>query len=163
GRPGRVDPQFRLNSRHPRIVDEPDREPYVPRREGGGKAVGRRRQGGGKRREGGADEVARRGRIGAWTSRCSGRWSCAPAPVSRCRALVADRATAEQALSLWRGPPDFPEVARADAVRLEQQRLAARLNRIRAEIGRGHGEAVIPELQELAAAHPLDEPAAALL
>jgi predicted ATPase len=77
--------------------------------------------------------------------------------------LAADPATAAEALTLWRGPLDFPEGARADAVRLERQRRDARLNRVRAEVALGRGAAVLPELEELAAAHPLDEPAAALL
>jgi predicted ATPase/DNA-binding SARP family transcriptional activator len=64
------------------------------------------------------------------------------------------------ALALWRGELDFPDVARAEAVRLEELRLAAVKRRIGAEIG--HRDSV-PELEGLVAAYPLDEELVALL
>ncbi|MFC4064062.1 BTAD domain-containing putative transcriptional regulator [Actinoplanes subglobosus] len=63
-------------------------------------------------------------------------------------------------LGLWRGDLEFPEVARPEAVRLEGLRLAARRARLAGEMGRRD---VVPELEALVAAHPLDEPLAALL
>ena len=64
------------------------------------------------------------------------------------------------ALALWRGELDFPEVARAEAVRLEELRLAALKRRIGVEIGQRDP---VPELEGLVAAHPLDEELVALL
>ena len=64
------------------------------------------------------------------------------------------------ALTLWRGELDFPEVARADAVRLAELRLAAVKAHLRAETD---GRDTVPELEGLVAAHPLDEQLAALL
>lgn len=67
------------------------------------------------------------------------------------------------ALGLWRGPvladlPDRVSVAsRYDALRLDARRL-----RITAEIALGRAEQVLPEIVELAAAHPLNEPVQAL-
>ncbi|MEU4162596.1 BTAD domain-containing putative transcriptional regulator [Actinoplanes sp. NPDC026670] len=63
-------------------------------------------------------------------------------------------------LGLWRGDLEFPEVARPEAVRLEGLRLAALRRRLAAEMGRRD---VVPELEALVAAYPLDEPLAALL
>ncbi|MEU4241033.1 BTAD domain-containing putative transcriptional regulator [Actinoplanes sp. NPDC026619] len=63
----------------------------------------------------------------------------------------------EKALDLWRGDLDFPEVARADAVRLEGVRLAALRRKLAARPD------AIPELEGLLAQHPLDEPLTALL
>jgi predicted ATPase/DNA-binding SARP family transcriptional activator len=65
-----------------------------------------------------------------------------------------------EALALWRGDLEFPEPARADAVRLEELRLATLRARLAAESLTGD---VVPELEALVAAHPLDEPLAALL
>jgi predicted ATPase/DNA-binding SARP family transcriptional activator/tetratricopeptide (TPR) repeat protein len=65
-----------------------------------------------------------------------------------------------EALALWRGDPEFPEPARAEAVRLEELRLAALRARLAAE---SVTRDVVPELEALVAAHPLDEPLAALL
>jgi predicted ATPase/DNA-binding SARP family transcriptional activator len=65
-----------------------------------------------------------------------------------------------EALQLWRGEPEFPEVARADAVRLRELRLTAQRHHLEAQIGQRE---VIPELEALVAAHPLDESLAALL
>ncbi|MFF3558428.1 BTAD domain-containing putative transcriptional regulator [Streptomyces sp. NPDC002574] len=67
------------------------------------------------------------------------------------------------ALGLWRGPvladlPDRASVAsRYDALRLDARRL-----RITAEVALGRAEQVLPEIAELAAAHPLNEPVQAL-
>jgi predicted ATPase/DNA-binding SARP family transcriptional activator len=68
-----------------------------------------------------------------------------------------------EALRLWRGPLDFPEVAHADAVRLEQQRLTAEQTRIASRLDEGAAAEVVPELEALVAAHPLHEPLVALL
>ena len=65
-----------------------------------------------------------------------------------------------EALALWRGELDFPEVARADAVRLRELRLTAQRRHLGAQIGQRD---VVPELEGLVAAHPLDESMAALL
>ncbi|MFJ4849715.1 MULTISPECIES: BTAD domain-containing putative transcriptional regulator [unclassified Streptomyces] len=67
------------------------------------------------------------------------------------------------ALGLWRGPvladlPDRVSVAsRYDALRLDARRL-----RITAEVALGRAEQVLPEIAELAAAHPLNEPVQSL-
>lgn len=66
----------------------------------------------------------------------------------------------EAALRLWRGELDFPDVARPEAVRLAELRKAATVRRLEAGIGRGD---VVPELEALVAAHPLDERLAGLL
>jgi predicted ATPase/DNA-binding SARP family transcriptional activator len=66
----------------------------------------------------------------------------------------------EEALQLWRGPLDFPEVARPDARRLEELRLSAQRKSLAAQIGTRD---VVPELEGLVAAHPLDEQLAGLL
>ena len=73
------------------------------------------------------------------------------------RLAVSDPAAA---LALWRGDLDFPEVARSDQVRLEGLRLATRRRHLAGQIGR---QDVVPELEGLVAAHPLDEPLAGLL
>jgi predicted ATPase/DNA-binding SARP family transcriptional activator len=65
-----------------------------------------------------------------------------------------------EALKLWRGELDFPEVARADAVRLEELRLAALRRHLATQIDR---KDVAPELEGLVAAHPLDEQLTGLL
>ena len=66
----------------------------------------------------------------------------------------------DKALALWRGPLDFPEVAQPDARRLEELRLNAQRKSLAAQIG---GRDVVPELEGLVAAHPLDEQLAGLL
>jgi predicted ATPase/DNA-binding SARP family transcriptional activator len=76
--------------------------------------------------------------------------------------LVAE-GRCEEALALWRGPTEFPDVARADSVRLEDLRLAARQDWIEARLRAGGGTDLIPELEALVAAHPLHEPLAGLL
>jgi predicted ATPase/DNA-binding SARP family transcriptional activator len=65
------------------------------------------------------------------------------------------------ALALWRGPLEFPDRARADAVRLEQSRLTAQRELLAARLDRG--EEVVADLEALVEAHPLDEPLVALL
>jgi len=64
-------------------------------------------------------------------------------------------------LALWRGPAygefTYEEFARADAERLEELRLVAVEERAGAELQLGRHEDVLPELQRLAAAHPLRE------
>jgi predicted ATPase len=77
--------------------------------------------------------------------------------------LAVDPGSVEEALALWRGPLDFPDIARAAAIRLEEQRLTAQQNRIAADLRRGAGAELVPELEELVARHPLHEPLAALL
>ncbi|WP_248837331.1 BTAD domain-containing putative transcriptional regulator [Frankia sp. AgKG'84/4] len=71
------------------------------------------------------------------------------------------------AIELWRGPPladvaDAP-FARAVIARLEERRLAAVEGRIKADLRLGGGAELVPELAELAAAHPLRESVAASL
>jgi predicted ATPase/DNA-binding SARP family transcriptional activator len=68
-----------------------------------------------------------------------------------------------QALALWRGGAmqdvGLPESAAFDAAvtRLEGLRLTALEDRFDAEIGLGHGAAVVTELTDLVAAHPMRE------
>ncbi|MCA2212533.1 BTAD domain-containing putative transcriptional regulator [Jidongwangia harbinensis] len=76
------------------------------------------------------------------------------------RLAAEDPATA---LRLWRGPLEFPDAARASAARLDGLRLAALRGRIAADLRAGRAVEVVAELTELVAAHPLDEPFAALL
>ena len=76
-----------------------------------------------------------------------------------------DAATAaqrlDQALALWRGPAlaDFDTVpsARAEAARLEEERLAALESRAEALLACGRHRDLIAELETLTAAHPLRE------
>jgi predicted ATPase/DNA-binding SARP family transcriptional activator len=77
--------------------------------------------------------------------------------------LAKDPGALSEALALWRGPLDFPDVARAAAIRLEELRLTALHDRIAAELDRYSAAELIPELEELVAAYPLREPLAALL
>ncbi len=65
-----------------------------------------------------------------------------------------------EALKLWRGPLEFPEVAQPDARRLEELRLSTQRKSLAAQIG---DLDVVPELEGLAAAHPLDEQVTGLL
>ncbi|MER5184380.1 BTAD domain-containing putative transcriptional regulator [Streptomyces sp. NPDC002896] len=68
-----------------------------------------------------------------------------------------------EALALWRGPvlADLPD--RSVATRLEAQRLEATRARAQADLALGRAPGLVPELRELAAAHPYDEPLHALL
>jgi predicted ATPase/DNA-binding SARP family transcriptional activator len=66
-----------------------------------------------------------------------------------------------EALALWRGPAladvaDAPYAA-APVTRLTELRLAALEDRFDAELATGRGGELVPELEELAAAHPLRE------
>ncbi|MFI1091159.1 BTAD domain-containing putative transcriptional regulator [Streptomyces sp. NPDC020917] len=67
------------------------------------------------------------------------------------------------ALALWRGPAlaDLPDRATA-AVRIEALRVDTLRQRLTAELALGRADRILPELAELAAAHPLDEPLRAL-
>jgi DNA-binding SARP family transcriptional activator len=74
------------------------------------------------------------------------------------------RAAAEPlrtALGLWRGGAladlAYESFAQAPIARLEELRLAATEARIEAELALGRDSAVVPELRELAGAHPLRE------
>ncbi|MEV6306856.1 BTAD domain-containing putative transcriptional regulator [Actinoplanes sp. NPDC051861] len=65
-----------------------------------------------------------------------------------------------RALELWRGELEFPGAAEADAVRLTRLRTAAHRDWLAREMA--HRD-VVPELEALVAAHPLDEALIALL
>jgi DNA-binding SARP family transcriptional activator/ABC-type branched-subunit amino acid transport system substrate-binding protein/DNA-binding beta-propeller fold protein YncE len=66
-----------------------------------------------------------------------------------------------QALALWRGPAlqefRYADFAQSELARLEELRLAAREERIDAELELGHHAELVVELEELAAEHPLRE------
>ena len=83
-----------------------------------------------------------------------------PATPSRAAGLL------DQALGLWRGPAyaEFAdqELARAEAARLEELRLAAVEDRAEAELALGRPEAAVARLEQLAADHPLRERPVAL-
>jgi DNA-binding SARP family transcriptional activator len=73
-------------------------------------------------------------------------------------------AAAEQlrgALALWRGAPlcDFAyeHFAQEEIVRLEELHLAALEDRIEADLARGRGEELVPELESLVGRHPVRE------
>ncbi|WP_093617314.1 AfsR/SARP family transcriptional regulator [Streptomyces indicus] len=101
------------------------------------------------------------------------RLAADPAEVDlhRFEALVREGATAlddgdadaaarilREALALWRGPAlaDLPD--RAAAARPEAQRLEAVRARIEADLRLGRGRELVPEVRELLAVHPYDEP-----
>ncbi len=70
-------------------------------------------------------------------------------------------ATLRTALGLWRGEP-FSDVTdqallRAEADRLTERRLAGLAQLYAAELACGHANAIIPELVQLAARHPMRE------
>ncbi|MFF8391823.1 ATP-binding protein, partial [Cellulosimicrobium funkei] len=69
----------------------------------------------------------------------------------------------DAALSLWHGPAlaDLPD--RSAATRWEAMRLEATRARAEARLRLGRGPDVVPELRELTAVHPYDEPLHALL
>jgi DNA-binding SARP family transcriptional activator len=65
------------------------------------------------------------------------------------------------ALALWRGPAMadvlYQPFAGIPAQQLEEQRLSALEARVEAELGSGGGAALVPELEQLVADHPLRE------
>jgi DNA-binding SARP family transcriptional activator/ABC-type branched-subunit amino acid transport system substrate-binding protein/DNA-binding beta-propeller fold protein YncE len=65
------------------------------------------------------------------------------------------------ALALWRGPAlaefRYHDFAQAEIARLEELRLAAREERIAADLALGRHEELVAELEELVAEHPLRE------
>ncbi|BCY06428.1 SARP family transcriptional regulator [Actinoplanes sp. L3-i22] len=71
-----------------------------------------------------------------------------------------ERSEPGDALRLWRGDPEFPQVAMAETVRLREKYLTAQKAWLAAEMI--HRD-VTAELEALVAAHPLDEPLAVLL
>ena len=75
----------------------------------------------------------------------------------RFRDLVERRELA-QALALWRGSAlsDVPALA-ADARQLDELRVSAIEDRVAAELDRGEGPALVPELETLVAEHPMRE------
>jgi predicted ATPase/DNA-binding SARP family transcriptional activator/tetratricopeptide (TPR) repeat protein len=64
-----------------------------------------------------------------------------------------------EALGLWRGPAlvDAGTALHAAAARLEDQRVAAVVDRVAAEVELGQADGAVPELDALAGEHPLDE------
>ncbi len=74
---------------------------------------------------------------------------------------AAARAVLSEAIDLWRGPAllEFADqdFARGVAVRLEQRRLVALEDRIAADLRLGRHAAVVAELNERVAGHPLQE------
>jgi DNA-binding SARP family transcriptional activator len=79
--------------------------------------------------------------------------------------LAGDPAAAaellREALALWRGEPlqglDFEGLARNEAERLAEQRLAVLERRVEADLAVGRHAELVAELQELVAAHPFRE------
>jgi DNA-binding SARP family transcriptional activator len=74
---------------------------------------------------------------------------------------AAGARTLRQALDMWRGPAladvaDAP-FATATIARLSELRLAAIEDRIDADLALGRGAGLVPEVEELATAHPLRE------
>jgi YVTN family beta-propeller protein len=73
----------------------------------------------------------------------------------------AAAATLHAALSLWRGPPladlAYEQFAQSEIRRLEELRLAALEERIEADLALGRHDAVVAELETLAAEHPYRE------
>ncbi|WP_030615649.1 ATP-binding protein [Streptomyces fulvoviolaceus] len=84
------------------------------------------------------------------------------AALARGDAQTAAR-TLDAALALWRGPAlaDLPD--RAAATRPEALHLEATRARLGAALLLGHASDVVPELKEMTAAHPYDEPLHVLL
>jgi DNA-binding SARP family transcriptional activator len=66
-----------------------------------------------------------------------------------------------EALTLWRGPAladlDEEEFARSEAARLEELRITALEERVETELALGRHTALVGELEQLVAAHPLRE------
>ncbi|AGZ40109.1 BTAD domain-containing putative transcriptional regulator [Actinoplanes friuliensis] len=78
-------------------------------------------------------------------------------------ARLVSEGRCDEALALWRGPTEFPDVARADAVRLDELRLAAWQDSAEARLRAGGGAELVAELEAVVAEHPLHEPLAGLL
>ena len=74
---------------------------------------------------------------------------------------TARAAMLREALALWRGPPladlTYAPFAQASIARLEEARLAAIGDRIDADLDLGRHSALVGELEELVAHHPLRE------
>jgi DNA-binding SARP family transcriptional activator/Tfp pilus assembly protein PilF len=88
--------------------------------------------------------------------------ACAEAGAARRAARWQEASgAATRALELWRGTPllDVPPQALRDQFvpRLEQLRLQALEDRTEADLRLGHQDRLIPELRDLAAAHPVRE------
>ncbi|WP_406393429.1 ATP-binding protein [Streptomyces sp. NBC_00887] len=66
--------------------------------------------------------------------------------------------TLRAALALWRGPALADLRERDHGIRAEADRMAAIQQRIEADLRRGVPRGLVPELRELTAAHPYDEP-----
>lgn len=66
--------------------------------------------------------------------------------------------TLRAALALWRGPALADLRERDHGIRAEADRLAVIQQRIEADLRRGAPRGLVPELRELTAAHPYDEP-----
>ena len=91
------------------------------------------------------------------STRCASSGSRGRArPRLRARRPRRGRATLSEALGLWRGEPA------ADALRLHDLRLAARVDLLAAASAQGAPAEHLAELTELAAEHPLDERLGAL-
>ena len=77
------------------------------------------------------------------------------------RAYVEASELLVEALALWRGPAlvdvQYESFAQAEITRLEELRLAAIEGRIEAELGLGHHDQVVGELEALVAENPLRE------
>nr|WP_239542851.1 BTAD domain-containing putative transcriptional regulator [Micromonospora terminaliae] len=90
----------------------------------------------------------------------AGRARLADDPAEGCRRLA-------EALALWRGPAladvADAEFARAPVARLAEVRLAATEDLAEARLARSAPDALLPQLRELVAAHPLRERLAGLL
>ncbi|MFC0028525.1 BTAD domain-containing putative transcriptional regulator [Micromonospora chaiyaphumensis] len=90
----------------------------------------------------------------------AGRARLADDPAEGCRRLA-------EALALWRGPAladvADAEFARAPVARLAELRLAATEDLAEARLARSAPDALLPQLRELVAAHPLRERLAGLL
>ncbi|WP_210594392.1 BTAD domain-containing putative transcriptional regulator [Streptomyces sp. GESEQ-35] len=69
----------------------------------------------------------------------------------------------DDALALWHGPALADLPGRTAAARPEALRLEATRARAEARLRLGHAQDAVPELKELTAAHPYDEPLHALL
>ena len=79
----------------------------------------------------------------------------------RRRSAAEAAATLRQALDLWHGPPlaefDAEPFAVTERHRLAEQRLAAILAMVEAELALGHHAQLIPQLEALTGEHPLHE------